>query len=215
MQPTEKEVSYTTTNSYATLNNLTTETKNVWFVCHGMGYLSKYFLRYFKELNSKENYIIAPQAPSKYYLNNKFTHIGASWLTRENTIAETKNVITYLNKVYLAENIPEHCNFIVLGYSQGVSVVTRWLAKEKIECNHIVLYAGTVPKELSNTDFIYLNNNKTKTTYIVGNEDAYFNDERKNLEKTRIKNILDPNTNFISFKGAHEVKKEIINSLVE
>ena len=215
MQPTEKEVSYTTTNSYATLNNLTTETKNVWFVCHGMGYLSKYFLRYFKELNSKENYIIAPQAPSKYYLNNKFTHIGASWLTRENTIAETKNVITYLNKVYLAENIPEHCNFIVLGYSQGVSVVTRWLAKEKIECNHIVLYAGTVPKELSNTDFIYLNNNKTKTTYIVGNEDAYFNDERKNLEKTRIKNIIDPNTNFITFKGAHEVKKEIINSLVE
>ncbi|WBU88861.1 alpha/beta hydrolase [Cellulophaga omnivescoria] len=215
MQPTEKEVSYTTTNSYATLNNLTTETKNVWFVCHGMGYLSKYFLRYFKELNSKENYIIAPQAPSKYYLNNKFTHIGASWLTRENTIAETKNVITYLSKVYLAENIPEHCNFIVLGYSQGVSVVTRWLAKEKIECNHIVLYAGTVPKELSNTDFIYLNNNKTKTTYIVGNEDAYFNDERKNLEKTRIKNIIDPNTNFITFKGAHEVKKEIINSLVE
>ncbi|AIM61491.1 esterase [Cellulophaga lytica] len=215
MQPTEKEVTYTTTNSYATLNSLTKDTKNIWLVCHGIGYLSRYFLRYFNELNSKENYIIAPQAPSKYYLNNKYTHIGASWLTRENTVTETKNVIAYLNKVYLAENIPEHCNFIVLGYSQGVSVVTRWLAQEKIECSHIVLYAGTVPNELSKTDFTYLNNNKTKTTYIVGDEDAFFDEDRKKAEKIRIKNIIDPNTNFITFKGAHEVKKEIINSLVE
>ncbi|ADY30500.1 alpha/beta hydrolase [Cellulophaga lytica] len=215
MQPTEKEVTYTTTNSYATLNSLTKDTKNIWLVCHGIGYLSRYFLRYFNELNSKENYIIAPQAPSKYYLNNKYTHIGASWLTRENTVTETKNVIAYLNKVYLAENIPEHCNFIVLGYSQGVSVVTRWLAQEKIECSHIVLYAGTVPNELSKTDFTYLNNNKTKTTHIVGDEDAFFDEDRKKAEKIRIKNIIDPNTNFITFKGAHEVKKEIINSLVE
>ncbi|WP_349663613.1 esterase [Cellulophaga lytica] len=215
MQPTEKEVTYTTTNSYATLNSLTKDTKNIWLVCHGIGYLSRYFLRYFNELNSKENYIIAPQAPSKYYLNNKYTHIGASWLTRENTVTETKNVIAYLNKVYLAENIPEHCNFIVLGYSQGVSVVTRWLAQEKIECSHIVLYAGTMPNELSKTDFTYLNNNKTKTTYIVGDEDAFFDEDRKKAEKIRIKNIIDPNTNFITFKGAHEVKKEIINSLVE
>ncbi|MDO6491529.1 MULTISPECIES: alpha/beta hydrolase [unclassified Cellulophaga] len=215
MQLTEKEVTYTTTNSYATLNTLTKDTKNVWLVCHGIGYLSKYFLRYFKELNTKENYIIAPQAPSKYYLNNKFTHIGASWLTRENTVAETKNIITYLNTVYKTENIPEHTNFIVLGYSQGVSVVTRWLAQEKIKCNHFVLYAGTVPKELSKEDFTYLSDNKTKTTYIVGDEDAYFDDDRKQLEKIRIKNIIDPNTNFITFKGVHEVKKEIINSLVE
>lgn len=215
MKLKEKEVTYTTTNSYATLNTLTKDTKNVWLVCHGIGYLSKYFLRYFKELNTKENYIIAPQAPSKYYLNNKFTHIGASWLTRENTATETENIITYLNTVYQTENIPNNCNFIVLGYSQGVSVVTRWLAQEKIKCNHFVLYAGTVPKELSKKDFAHLSDNKTKTTYIVGDEDAYFDNDRKQLEKIRIKNIIDPNTNFITFKGAHEVKKEIINSLVE
>jgi len=35
----EKEISYTITNSYSTLNTLTKATKNVWFVCHGMGYL--------------------------------------------------------------------------------------------------------------------------------------------------------------------------------
>ena len=63
MFSTEKEISYTTTNSYSTLNHYSNLTKNVWFVCHGMHYLSRYFLKYFKDLNKEENYIIAPQAP--------------------------------------------------------------------------------------------------------------------------------------------------------
>ena len=70
MDSIEKQVSYNTTNTYSTLNTLTDKTKNVWFVCHGIGYLSRYFLKYFDELNSDENYIIAPQAHSKYYLGS-------------------------------------------------------------------------------------------------------------------------------------------------
>jgi hypothetical protein len=68
MNSTERDISYHISNTYSTLNELTSSTKNVWFVCHGMGYLSKYFIRYFKNLNTEENYIIAPQAQSKYYI---------------------------------------------------------------------------------------------------------------------------------------------------
>ena len=53
MNSEEKEITYQTSNSYSTLNQLTERTKNVWFVCHGMGYLSRYFLKYFKELKKK------------------------------------------------------------------------------------------------------------------------------------------------------------------
>ncbi|HZH69980.1 MAG TPA: esterase, partial [Flavobacteriaceae bacterium] len=56
----EKEISYISTNTYSTLNSLTSNTKNVWIVCHGLGYLSRYFLKYFKSLPLEENYIIAP-----------------------------------------------------------------------------------------------------------------------------------------------------------
>jgi len=78
MNPAEKQVSYQIKNSYSTLNNYTEKTKNVWVVFHGIGYLSRYFLKYFKHLDPEENYIIAPQAQSKYYLNNKYRHVGAS-----------------------------------------------------------------------------------------------------------------------------------------
>ena len=95
----EKKVSYQTTNTYETLNTLTDKTKNVWIVLHGIGYLSKYFISYFNELNADENYIIAPQAPSKYYLKSNYKYVGANWLTKENRILETENVLQYLDAV--------------------------------------------------------------------------------------------------------------------
>ena len=114
MNSTEKEISYQITNSYSTLNTLNKQTKNVWLVCHGMGYLSRYFLKYFKALDPTENYVIAPQAQSKYYLKDQFKHVGASWLTKENTITETKNILHYFDAVLENEQVPTNLNFIVL-----------------------------------------------------------------------------------------------------
>ena len=94
----EKNVTYNTQNTYATLNALSEKTKYVWLVFHGIGYLSRYFLKHFSQLNSEEHYIIAPQAPSKYYLKNEYKYVGASWLTKENTLTETENVMSYLDK---------------------------------------------------------------------------------------------------------------------
>jgi len=214
MAQREKQVTYQTTNSYATLNTLTDKTKNVWIIFHGIGYLSTYFLKYFDELPSEENYIIAPQAPSKYYLNNQYRHVGASWLTKENTTAETQNVLNYLDEVYSSENIPEHCRLIVFGYSQGVSIATRWVAKRKLQCQHLVLYAGGIPHELSSKDFNFLIEKKAKITTLVGDKDEYINDAILKKESIRIESIFSGKAEQIIFGGKHEVKKEIINKLV-
>jgi predicted esterase len=153
MTSKEKKVTYTIANSYSTLNELTENTKRVWIVFHGIGHLSTYFLRYFNELPSEENYIVAPQAQSKYYLNNSYTHVGACWLTKNNTKEGIDNVLHYIDTVYKNEEIPEHCELIVLGFSQGVSIAARWVAKRKINCKHLVLYAGSLPQELTQSDF--------------------------------------------------------------
>ena len=113
----EKQVSYNVTNTYTTLNDLTEKTRNVWIVLHGIGYLSRYFLKYFDGLPPEENYIIAPQAPSKYYLDKNYKYVGASWLTKENTAMESKNVLAYLDSVYEAENIPSRCQLLIFGFS--------------------------------------------------------------------------------------------------
>jgi len=212
MNTTEKEISYQSTNSYSALNALGKKTKNVWFVCHGMGYLSRFFLKYFKALNPDENYIIAPQAQGKYYIPPKFKHVGASWLTKENTLSDTENVLRYFDAIWEAEQIPEHLNLIVLGYSQGVSVSMRWVARRQINCHQLVMMSGGIPKELTSMDFAFMKN--TKVSHIYGTEDEYLNGERITYETERSKALFGNKVTVIPFDGNHEVNVALINQLI-
>ena len=210
MNSKEKEISYISSNTYSTLNELNDKTECVWFVCHGMGYLSRYFLKYFRKLDPTKHYIIAPQAQSKYYIPPKFKHVGASWLTRENTTAETKNVLSYFDAVFKAEHAISSKRLIVLGYSQGVSVAMRYLAKRQLQCEHLVLHSGGIPIELKPSDFDYF---KGKTTLIYGNEDEYLTVERIAKQTKLAKDLFGENVKIIEFKGKHEVNVEFINGL--
>ena len=220
MNPSEKTVSYRTTNSYSTLNTLSEATKNVWLVLHGIGYLSRYFLRHFEHLPSDENYIIAPQAPSKYYLNSGYTRVGASWLTKEDTERETENVMAYLDAVVEAENLlvrgasTEHRKLIVLGFSQGVSIATRWVAKRRIPCSQLVLYAGGIPNELIATDFDFLFENTCQVKILIGDEDEYLTEERRKSESAKIKRLFGGRAEKIIFEGKHEMKPGLIHTLI-
>ncbi len=217
MNSEEKEITYTTRNSYSTLNALTERTKNVWFVCHGMGYLSRYFLRYFKHLNAEENYIIAPQAPSKYYIQPKM-HVGANWLTRDNTESGMQNILNYFDAVFEAETIPEDVNFIVLGYSQGVSMAMRYLAKRQLQCSQLVLHSGGIPKELTAKDFQYLDEIPAcagmKVKLIYGTEDEYLDAERIAQESQRAEELFGEKLTILPFEGKHVVNVDYINDLV-
>ncbi|MBT8262454.1 MAG: esterase [Bacteroidia bacterium] len=208
----EKRVSYNATAAYYTVNTLSEKTKNIWLVFHGMGYLSRYFTRYFSDLNSEENFIIAPQAPSKYYIGPEFKHVGASWLTREDTSEETKNVLNYIDAVCEAEPISSDSRFIVLGYSQGVSIASRWLASRKIQCDHLILHSGGIPKELKPEDFDYMHP-ETDVTYIYGDKDEYITEARKTEETLRGSNLFRDKLKIEVFDGIHEVSGEFLQKI--
>ncbi len=208
----EKKVIYSATNTYSVLNSYTEKTKNVWVVFHGLGYLSKYFIKYFSRINPEENFIIAPQAPSKYYQGNDFKHVGASWLTRENTVEETKNVLAYVDEVFKNEvtDIPK--NLIVLGFSQGVSIAARWVASRRVDCNHLVLHSGGIPKELVPEDFSFLKEG-VKVTYIYGNRDEYINIARKTEEEIKGNRLFGNHLKIEVFDGIHEVNMDYIKEI--
>lgn len=212
MNSSEKEISYINTNTYSTLNKRTNLTKNVWFVCHGMGYLSRYFIRYFKTLNPEENYIIAPQAQSKYYLGTKLKHVGASWLTRENTLVETENIMTYFDAIFDQERILEAKNLIILGYSQGVSVAMRYVAKRQLQCSQLVLHSGGIPRELNSKDFAFFDGH---ATLIYGLHDEYLNDERMEFEFSKANSLFGKSLEIIPFEGIHEVNTSLIQNLIK
>ena len=210
----EKQVKYTASNSYSTLNTFSDKTKNIWLVFHGMGYLSKYFIRYFSELNPEENFIIAPQAPSKYYIGPKFKHVGASWLTRENTSEDTKNVLSYIDSVWIKEQPKVMPRFIVMGYSQGVSIATRWLASRNINCDELLLHSGGIPVELEPADFEHLSET-CRVTYLYGNEDEYINEARKTEEQLKGTKLFGSRLHIHEFKGIHEVNTTFLLQMAD
>ena len=213
MKVQEKDVVYSNRNTYATLNSLTEKTKYVWLVFHGIGFLSRYFLRYFSDFSMEEHYFIAPQAPSKYYLNGEYKHVGASWLTRENTLVEKDNVMAYLDKVWESENIPEQSKLIIFGYSQGVSIATRFLAHSRIIPEKLILYSGGVPEELNSEDFNFLSKD-IEITFIYGEQDPYLNPQRMEHEQVKLNTMFGDKYGLMPFEGGHELKKEILHTFI-
>ena len=132
MDHLKKTVGYTTVNSYETLNRLSAKPTHIWVVFHGIGYVSRYFLKYCKTLDPETNYVVAPQAPAKYYLNDSYRYVGASWLTKEDTHQEITNVNRYLDAVFENEQWPANARLVVFGFSQGVSIALRWLALRQL-----------------------------------------------------------------------------------
>jgi predicted esterase len=211
--PLEKQVNYPATNTYSTLNNYTEKTRNIWLVCHGIGYLSSYFINYFDHLDPETNYIIAPQAPAKYYQDKSYKYIGASWFTRRDLEQETQNVIKYLNAVYSAEIEPkrnENTKLLLFGYSQGVSAITRWAAASKIDCASLLLHSGGLPDELKAADF--KNSQAQRVVLTYGDEDEYLTEKRMEKEMLKYNAIWGKQLKTEQFRGKHEVNRAFIYS---
>ncbi|OQD43006.1 esterase [Croceivirga radicis] len=200
-----KVVSYTSTNNYETLNRNTPYTENIWLVFHGIGYLSRYFIRHFSKLDSLKNYIIAPEAPSKYYLKDDYKYVGASWLTKEYTQREIKNNFNYLDAIWAEERINKDKKLVLFAFSQGVSILLRWLAHSKVPCTEIILLAGSIPKELEPKDFQHLE--KTKIKYGYGVNDQFITAEKIMIEEEFMKILFPTEVEVITFPGGHEIPK--------
>lgn len=199
------QVSYTSTNTFETLNDLTEQTRYVWIVFHGMGYLSRFFLKYFADLPKEGHFFVAPQAPSKYYMDNRFKNVGASWLTKENTDVEIENVLAYVDAVYASIKIPTKAKLIVLGFSQGMSVAARWVARRKIVCDKLVFYAGGFPNELQPSDFKFLPDS-SQIFMVHGDKDIYLTPERLPFQKERLEELFNGKAYRLEFEGGHEIQ---------
>jgi predicted esterase len=88
----------------------------------------------------------------------------------------------------------------------------RYLAKRKIKVSKLILMSGGIPKELTANDFKYLEN-KAKIFYVYGDNDEYIHGDFLNSEKNKIEHLFS-DINYIEFKGKHEIKTEIIESII-
>ena len=212
----EKTVSYRTTNSYETCNTFTADTQNIWLVFHGLGHLSRYFIKHFEMLNPAENYIIAPQATSLYYQDKRYKYVGACWLTRENLGQGIDNNHAYLDALYeeeLRAKLKANRRLIIMGFSQGVSVAMRWLHSRNLDCDQIILHSGSIPRSFDVNAFKEL---VTSTPVLVyGAKDPLITEDRLKSEMEYAREIFGREPRVIRFDGGHEVDENSLKTLAE
>jgi predicted esterase len=198
-------ISVTRTARYHTLGSLNDQTQEIWFVIHGWAQLAEQFLNSFAPLDNGKRFFVAPEALNRFYVKTGRPEVGATWMTSEDRENEIKDYVAYLNALY--DSLPlsgTKAKIVVLGFSQGVATVSRWMYKNPRKIDTLILYAGEPANELQSAQSM-ASFDKTKNYFIWGSEDQFINE----LNIQKFKNML-PNFDFIPFNGKHEINIEAI-----
>ena len=196
---------------YYTYGSLTPATKNIWMVCHGQGQLAEYFLKKFEVLDPRENYIIAPQGLSKYYLGGFTGRVGASWMTKEDRLVEIENQSRYIDAVLEAELGDAKPDMVLFGFSQGVATMMRYAAHAKLPIQKMILWAGTVPPELTREQVAHWPD--FPCHFFLGDQDQFNHQGHFEKEREKLEWLLDQSVSVTLFPGKHEVFSELLIGL--
>lgn len=209
----KKQIQVLKTARYYCFGKKNKQTKNVWFILHGYGQDALQFGQPFENFAKQGDYIISVEGLSRFYNSGYYGKVGASWMTsedRENDIADN---IQFLKSIYSeeVENLLGHPQIHLLGFSQGVATLSRFIAAVQPHFQHFWICAGDIPKDLNwNTFTATLEN--VNTHIVLGNADPFITPERGQelrlfLSENKIKYQLH------IFDGGHEMRHEILQQV--
>jgi predicted esterase len=207
-----KNISTTRTARYYTAGTVNEKTKNIWLVLHGYAMNSEEFIKQFQPFVDKGDYIIAPEALSRFYTKGFFGPVGASWMTKDDRESEIKDYTEYLDKVYVAEILP-HLNkgitVHLLGFSQGSTTMCRYISYAPNHFDYLWVCAGDVPDDL---DWDNLNRllEKGKMHLIVGLQDPLIPQDRFEQLYERMKQ-RSATYKLHTFDGVHEIDFSVLS----
>lgn len=199
--------------------------RELWIVCHGYGQLAPLFIRHFVHLANGTRWILAPEALSRFYhempdaarhlgMPPQERRVGASWLTREERETEIADGVAYLDAVHAMARarLRADVRLVLLGFSQGVSVVTRWLARsgQRPVADHLICWGGPVPQELVDDDHRIA---ARLTTLVAGTEDPWVSAERLEEQRERLVR-LGVTPRVVRFDGGHRMDADTLRAIV-
>lgn len=189
--------------------------KEIWFVCHGYGQLAPYFLRHFEPIFQEDRAIVAPEGLHRFYLRGSGGRVGATWMTKEEREKDIEDYVRYLDRLYdlvMQAHLGKDVRVRVLGFSQGVATVCRWMANARSRADELILWAGVLPPDLDlSVDKRVFQRMRIKI--LVGDSDEYRSDERI-VEEERILSEHNISYQFIEFEGTHRIEEEALKGLL-
>ncbi|MEP7065158.1 MAG: phospholipase [Gemmatimonadota bacterium] len=192
--------------------------RELWFVCHGYGQLAGRFIRHFESIATPERLIVAPEALSRFYVEvpgktHADTHVGASWMTREDRLSDIEDNIEYLDALHehiLASLEGATPTFTVLGFSQGVATVARWLERTGVHVDRALLWGSTIPADVDLAAAPALR--AARLTAVAGTADEHATVEHLAAQDARLTSNGIA-CERVTFNGSHRIDREILGRL--
>lgn len=205
----------TRTARYFQSGELSADTRQVWFVCHGYGQLAQYFIRHFAALTAADPtlVVIAPEGLSRFYLQGTGGRVGATWMTREDRLTEIDDYVGYLNQLAASAlaAVPADVRVTVLGFSQGAATVSRWLARAAFRPARLVLWAGAFPPDIDFTVASHLLQN-LPVTLVCGDADEFIKPEDVEKQREFLRRLgVEPD--ILGFTGKHTLHAGVLQQL--
>jgi len=202
----KKQISIPKTHKYSQLGEFSEKTNTVWIVLHGYGMLSEFFIKKFECILNEKTVVIAPEGSNRFYLNNNYSRVGASWMTKVDKEKDIEDNISFIETLYtkIVDDIG-HNNFKLktLGFSQGGATLVRWIMSNSIKVDSLILWGSDIPQDS------LTNQNKSRWSSInikivIGKKDEYISDENK-------KKVIDAVNSYglsyklIEYDGPHKI----------
>lgn len=206
------------TARYFQAGEVSGDTRQVWFVCHGYRQLASRFVHPFAGLVELGAVVVAPEALSRFYIDpapgrhGPEDRVGASWMTRVDREAEIEDYVRYLDA--LAARVlgaaGRRTKTVALGFSQGVHTAARWAALGSTPIDELVLWGAYLPGDLVVGEGL----RRPRLTLVFGDEDptadpglAAEQDERLAAAGIEPRRVVAP--------GGHRVDRGVIRLLAE
>lgn len=206
---TEHHLDVSRTARYFTLGDAAPSSAEIWFVLHGYGQLAGRFIRQFAPLADGTRLIVAPEGLSRFYLDSgQNDKIGASWMTREDRLAEITDYVRYLDAVHAAVVDERTGRVIVLGFSQGTATAARWLAQGAARAQRLILWGGEVPPDLDLTAARECWSG-TELTLVAGSTDQFITAKVLARDESRLREHA-ISYRIERFDGGHEIVPDVL-----
>jgi predicted esterase len=207
------------TARYYTLGRAGPSVRHVWFACHGYGQVASRFVRRFEAVASEARLVVAPEGLSRFYLDETGVpasqrKVGASWMTREDRLAEIGDYVRYLDAVYaeIFRRVERAAvRVTALGYSQGAATVSRWASTGAARVDDVVLWGGELPPDL---DLVAARDRlrDVRFTVVYGERDEFITRKvadgiAARLREQGIAHVVRP------FEGGHELDDGVLREL--
>jgi len=202
---------------YFTLGGQEGPAEEVWYACHGYRQLANRFLSRFDAIAEPGRLIVAPEGLSRFYLegdgreHTSQDRVGATWMTREDRETEISDYVRYLDHLKDSIESERPGRRVVLGFSQGVHTVCRWVALGRAEPDRLVLWGAYPPRDLPDGAVDVLN--RAQIVVVRGRHDPFVTDDKY----ARLLDRLDEmglEFDALEHDGAHEIEGDGLRELV-